>query len=101
MAEPSHWHTVRWLQRTALEMRAIGWIEAPLEGLAAHKENRPASELAGRFLRFGGGKRIRTDDLQTASLSLYQLSYAPVKENGILIIMPPLVKRVFPEFPFS
>jgi hypothetical protein len=30
-----------------------------------------------RALHFGGGKGIRTPDIQLAKLALYQLSYAP------------------------
>ncbi len=32
---------------------------------------------------YGGADRDRTDDLLTASQALSQLSYSPVKENGI------------------
>jgi hypothetical protein len=39
-------------------------------------------KLFNRFLLFGGAKRNRTADLNTASVALYQLSYGPAVKNG-------------------
>ena len=33
---------------------------------------------------FGGGERVRTDDIQLAKLALSQLSYTPIKLLGAL-----------------
>ena len=35
-------------------------------------------------LNNGGGKEIRTLDIQLAKLALYQLSYAPMEEPGFI-----------------
>ena len=43
---------------------------------------------------FGGAKRDRTADLNTASVALSQLSYSPVKEGAILGTAPWSVKPV-------
>jgi hypothetical protein len=55
----------------------------------------PVKEAAGSgqlsLKAFGGGKEIRTPDIQLAKLALYQLSYAP-RSGGL----PPL-KRALSE----
>ena len=38
---------------------------------------RPGTEISRRSIKIGGGKGIRTPDIQLAKLALYQLSYAP------------------------
>ena len=46
-------------------------------------------------LSYGGAKRDRTADLNTASVALSQLSYSPTKRMRIIGIYVPLVKYFY------
>lgn len=54
-----------------------------------------------RFLRNGGGEGDRTPDLQTASLTLSQLSYTPIREKSARGEPPPRDLSNFRAFPLN
>lgn len=53
----------------------------------------------GQNQRYGGAKRVRTADLNTASVALYQLSYSPVDEatyySGNIRLVKQKTKKYF------
>ncbi len=59
-------------------------VDGKTDGLSCDKDT-PV------FVLFGGARRDRTADLNTASVALSQLSYGPETEPGILVSSPPVV----------